>query len=200
MALPVISLVERSRLLAARPSRDANVTSRPARCLTDGLTVIPLVSHDSHPAQSGNEVRADLRIADLYGGEHRLHQPAFAIDHRVQLAVGSTSGLSDSLGFLASEATIGILMDLEVTRVDEPQRALLVAGQGLNRPVPNSFVAPQAPPGIDRLPRSENIRQGPPGATASQHVDHGGHQHSVAGWRPSTMGCTVHPQGNSGLC
>jgi hypothetical protein len=93
------------------------------------LAVISLVAHDSHPAQPGNELRADLCIADLSGGENRLHQPAFAIDHRVQLAVGSTAGMSDRLGFLPSNATIGILMDLEVTRIDETQGALLMAGQ-----------------------------------------------------------------------
>lgn len=118
--------MESNGLLIFGSRWNATVAAGPAHCLADQLTIVSFVTNDSDTAHASNKFGTDLCVTDLTGSEYGFHQSAFAIDHRVELAVGPAPGMANGLRFFAPGSAVGILVNLEVARINETQDTLLV--------------------------------------------------------------------------
>ena len=154
-----------------RPRGDARPSPSAREMTAQFVTVVTLVSNHSLPHRGshglGNlEVRTRPRI------KPHLQRPTSTINQRGKLGVEATLGTTHGLRTLASRGIGSILVQFNVRGIQVSEFSLRAGLQPAQHGVPNAEAIPPTPPGVNALPRAEDLRQVSPGTAGASPEDH----------------------------
>lgn len=169
MAVPVVTAMESSRMVAAPSRRDSTAGTLRAQIGAETIGVEALVGHDpvtpQAPPWRGHGVQVVLRA----GGQDKINRPAMLVDDGGELGVQAAFGPPDGLRQMATRGIGPILMQLDMRAVQMPQHSFGAPSQSRQQAAPQATGRPAPPAGADRTPRAVVRRHVSPGTAGAQH-------------------------------
>jgi hypothetical protein len=117
-ALSDLLYIERL-LLPVFPSRDVRKASLGKNIFTNGIAVVAAIGQHDEPIDLAENLFRALHVRFVAGHQFKIDKSSHAVSYSVELRVAPTLSLSKALPFRGLAEVTSILVDLDVSRVDD---------------------------------------------------------------------------------